>query len=228
MSIVKSIEITNKKLNDGLIQYGKTKGKPYIFTLIFSLLLVISIILVIIFLINKLYGFATAFILFAAFMLVIILSAYTKEADKNKRIYARYIESKLISTAKENNRLPISPIIPLFLSVNDDNKELIIHYNDEVIIQANYNEIKKYNIYYNKENKLQGKLPSKPLKLIKSYRLEIDIDNNLATIDFYNIYSKYRFNNKIDFMQLVNTKSINDISAILDKIIWQNKKNKKN
>ncbi|MGM9969957.1 MAG: hypothetical protein ACI35S_06140 [Anaeroplasma sp.] len=227
MIIVKPIDIDNKSLKKALKDFRKPKGKPYIFSIIFSLLLLISISLIIVFLIKKQYGYSIAFMLLSAFILILILSAYTKESDKNKVIYARYIEHKLREYAKENNLLPISPVIPLFLFVDDKAQEFKIFYKEDSIINCCYNDIKKYNIYYNKENRINGKLPSNPLKLIKSYRLEIVFSNNESSIiDFYNTYSKFRINNKIDFLQLINTKSINDLSTILDKIIKQNKKNK--
>ena len=140
--------------------------------------------------------------------------------------YCNFIEEKLKEEAKNKNMLLLNEIYPLYLNVNDETKMFEIYLDNEKILSTKYSNLKNYIIYNNsKEYKASLRLPNTPTSYIKKYLLEINTkDGNSITLTFFNNNIKFIVGNKIFYQQFTNTKTINSLAQILDKIFSLNKK----
>jgi len=227
-TILKSLDYDKKVLYEDLEKYGNPKHKPFIGSIITFAVFIALIITMIVFFI--LYRFWVAlFILFIATLVFIVNQIfYTRELNNYKRVYARYIEAEVNKYARNNKLLPLSPYLSLFLHANDEKEALSIYHNDEVIFNAGFSEIRKYAIYYNYEYSVDGKLPQTPLKGILVYSFEIVLnDGKSFKVDIKNNYPKFVLDNKIGYLQFVNTKTINDLYTIVERAIKSGKKKNK-
>ena len=216
-NIYKSIDL-NSKLNS---YYKKYKFNKYRFDWISFLSLIASIIFIpLAIIINAL--FLIGFIVF----IVVAMIVNKKFSLKQKMAYCNFIEERLQMEAKEKNMLLLNEIYPLYLNVNDDNELFEIYLDNEKILSTVYSNLKNYVIYYNsKDYKSTLRLPNNPSSYIKKYLLEINTkDGNSITMSFYNNNMKFVVGNRRYYQQFTNTKTINSLAQILDKIFSNNKK----
>lgn len=216
-NIYKSIDL-NSKLNS---YYKKYKLNKYRFDWISFLSLIASIIFIpLAIIINAL--FLIGFIVFIAVAMLV----NKKFSLKQKMAYCNFIEERLQMEAKEKNMLLLNEIYPLYLNVNDDNELFEIYLDNEKILSTVYSNLKNYVIYYNsKDYKSTLRLPNNPSSYIKKYLLEINTkDGNSITMSFYNNNMKFVVGNRRYYQQFTNTKTINSLAQILDKIFSNNKK----
>ena len=109
----------------------------------------------------------------------------------------------------------------------DKDELFAIYYMDKIVIECKYSDIKNYKIFYNGSYETKQRLPKTPLKGIKRYSIQIIFTNGEeALIELINYYAPFMLNSKIDYLQFVNTKMINDLATILDQVLRVNKKNK--
>ena len=158
--------------------------------------------------------------------LVVAIFINRKFSLKKKMTYCNFIEEKLKEEAKNKNMLLLNEIYPLYLNVNDETKMFEIYLDNEKILSTKYSNLKNYIIYNNsKEYKASLRLPNTPTSYIKKYLLEINTkDGNSITLTFFNNNIKFIVGNKIFYQQFTNTKTINSLAQILDKIFSLNKK----
>lgn len=216
-NIYKSINL-NKELNS---YYKKFKFNKYKFNWIsFLLLILASVFLPFAIKVNRLF-----YIVVIVFLVVAIF-INRKFSLKKKMTYCNYIEEKLKEEAKNKNMLLLNEIYPLYLNVNDETKMFEIYLDNEKILSTKYSNLKNYIIYNNsKEYKASLRLPNTPTSYIKKYLLEINTkDGNSITLTFFNNNIKFIVGNKIFYQQFTNTKTINSLAQILDKIFSLNKK----
>ena len=216
-NIYKSIEL-NSKLNTYYKKYNLNKYK-------FDWISFLSLVLSILFLspalkVNGL--FLMGFIVFLALAMFI----NKKFSLKKKMAYCNFIEENLQIEAKNKNMLLLNEIYPLFLNVNDDLELFEIYLDNEKILSTQYSNLKNYFIYNNsKEYKAYSRLPNNPSSYIKKYILEINTkDGNLIVLSFFNNNMKFVVGNRRYYQQFTNTKTINSLAQILDKIFSNNKK----
>lgn len=216
-NIYKSINL-NKELNS---YYKKFKLNKYKFNWIsFLLLILASVFLPFAIKVNRLFYIGV--IVFLAVAIFI----NRKFSLKKKMSYCNFIEEKLKEEAKNKNMLLLNEIYPLYLNVNDETKMFEIYLDNEKILSTKYSNLKNYIIYNNsKEYKASLRLPNTPTSYIKKYLLEINTkDGNSITLTFFNNNIKFIVGNKIFYQQFTNTKTINSLAQILDKIFSLNKK----
>ncbi len=216
-NIYKSINL-NKELNS---YYKKFKLNKYKFNWIsFLLLILASVFLPFAIKVNRLF-----YIVVIVFLVVAIF-INRKFSLKKKMTYCNFIEEKLKEEAKNKNMLLLNEIYPLYLNVNDETKMFEIYLDNEKILSTKYSNLKNYIIYNNsKEYKASLRLPNTPTSYIKKYLLEINTkDGNSITLTFFNNNIKFIVGNKIFYQQFTNTKTINSLAQILDKIFSLNKK----
>lgn len=216
-NIYKSINL-NKELNS---YYKKFKFNKYKFNWIsFLLLILASVFLPFAIKVNRLF-----YIVVIVFLVVAIF-INRKFSLKKKMTYCNFIEEKLKEEAKNKNMLLLNEIYPLYLNVNDETKMFEIYLDNEKILSTKYSNLKNYIIYNNsKEYKASLRLPNTPTSYIKKYLLEINTkDGNSITLTFFNNNIKFIVGNKIFYQQFTNTKTINSLAQILDKIFSLNKK----
>ena len=216
-NIYKSINL-NKELNS---YYKKFKFNKYKFNWISFLLLIIALVfLPFAIKVNRLFYIGVIVFLAAAIFI------NRKFSLKKKMTYCNFIEEKLKEEAKNKNMLLLNEIYPLYLNVNDETKMFEIYLDNEKILSTKYSNLKNYIIYNNsKEYKASLRLPNTPTSYIKKYLLEINTkDGNSITLTFFNNNIKFIVGNKIFYQQFTNTKTINSLAQILDKIFSLNKK----
>lgn len=216
-NIYKSINL-NKELNS---YYKKFKLNKYKFNWIsFLLLILASVFLPFAIKVNRLFYIGV--IVFLAVAIFI----NRKFSLKKKMSYCNFIEEKLKEEAKNKNMLLLNEIYPLYLNVNVETKMFEIYLDNEKILSTKYSNLKNYIIYNNsKEYKASLRLPNTPTSYIKKYLLEINTkDGNSITLTFFNNNIKFIVGNKIFYQQFTNTKTINSLAQILDKIFSLNKK----
>ena len=216
-NIYKSINL-NKELNS---YYKKFKLNKYKFNWIsFLLLILASVFLPFAIKVNRLF-----YIVVIVFLVVAIF-INRKFSLKKKMTYCNFIEEKLKEEAENKNMLLLNEIYPLYLNVNDETKMFEIYLDNEKILSTKYSNLKNYIIYNNsKEYKASLRLPNTPTSYIKKYLLEINTkDGNSITLTFFNNNIKFIVGNKIFYQQFTNTKTINSLAQILDKIFSLNKK----
>ena len=216
-NIYKSINL-NKELNS---YYKKFKFNKYKFNWIsFLLLILASVFLPFAIKVNRLF-----YIVVIVFLVVAIF-INRKFSLKKKMTYCNFIEEKLKEEAKNKNMLLLNEIYPLYLNVNVETKMFEIYLDNEKILSTKYSNLKNYIIYNNsKEYKASLRLPNTPTSYIKKYLLEINTkDGNSITLTFFNNNIKFIVENKIFYQQFTNTKTINSLAQILDKIFSLNKK----
>lgn len=216
-NIYKSINL-NKELNS---YYKKFKFNKYKFNWIsFLLLILASVFLPFAIKVNRLFYIGVIVFLAAAIFI------NRKFSLKKKMTYCNFIEEKLKEEAKNKNMLLLNEIYPLYLNVNDETKMFEIYLDNEKILSTKYSNLKNYIIYNNsKEYKASLRLPNTPTSYIKKYLLEINTkDGNSITLTFFNNNIKFIVGNKIFYQQFTNTKTINSLAQILDKIFSLNKK----
>lgn len=216
-NIYKSINL-NKELNS---YYKKFKLNKYKFNWVsFLLLILASVFLPFAIKVNRLFYIGV--IVFLAVAIFI----NRKFSLKKKMTYCNFIEEKLKEEAKNKNMLLLNEIYPLYLNVNDETKMFEIYLDNEKILSTKYSNLKNYIIYNNsKEYKASLRLPNTPTSYIKKYLLEINTkDGNSITLTFFNNNIKFIVGNKIFYQQFTNTKTINSLAQILDKIFSLNKK----
>mgnify|MGYP004521632093 CR=1 FL=1 len=216
-NIYKSINL-NKELNS---YYKKFKLNKYKFNWVSFLLLILALVfLPFAIKVNRLF-----YIVVIVFLVVAIF-INRKFSLKKKMTYCNFIEEKLKEEAKNKNMLLLNEIYPLYLNVNDETKMFEIYLDNEKILSTKYSNLKNYIIYNNsKEYKASLRLPNTPTSYIKKYLLEINTkDGNSITLTFFNNNIKFIVGNKIFYQQFTNTKTINSLAQILDKIFSLNKK----
>lgn len=216
-NIYKSINL-NKELNS---YYKKFKFNKYKFNWIsFLLLILASVFLPFAIKVNRLFYIGVIVFLAAAIFI------NRKFSLKKKMTYCNFIEEKLKEEAKNKNMLLLNEIYPLYLNVNDETKMFEIYLDNEKKLSTKYSNLKNYIIYNNsKEYKASLRLPNTPTSYIKKYLLEINTkDGNSITLTFFNNNIKFIVGNKIFYQQFTNTKTINSLAQILDKIFSLNKK----
>lgn len=216
-NIYKSINL-NKELNS---YYKKFKFNKYKFNWIsFLLLILASVFLPFAIKVNRLFYIGVIVFLAAAIFI------NRKFSLKKKMTYCNFIEEKLKEEAKNKNMLLLNEIYPLYLNVNVETKMFEIYLDNEKILSTKYSNLKNYIIYNNsKEYKASLRLPNTPTSYIKKYLLEINTkDGNSITLTFFNNNIKFIVENKIFYQQFTNTKTINSLAQILDKIFSLNKK----
>ena len=216
-NIYKSINL-NKELNS---YYKKFKLNKYKFNWVSFLLLILALVfLPFAIKVNRLFYIGV--IVFLAVAIFI----NRKFSLKKKMSYCNFIEEKLKEEAKNKNMLLLNEIYPLYLNVNDETKMFEIYLDNEKILSTKYSNLKNYIIYNNsKEYKASLRLPNTPTSYIKKYLLEINTkDGNSITLTFFNNNIKFIVGNKIFYQQFTNTKTINSLAQILDKIFSLNKK----
>lgn len=201
--------------------YKKYKFK-YKINFISIIILIISLIPVVFAVIFNMYYL----IFITALIITIDIFYYRRVVTKRKMKYCNFLASKLQGEATEKNMLLLNEIYPLFLNVNDEEQLFEIYYDNNIILKTTYENIKNYKIYNtSKKYKEYKRLPDIPKDYIKKYIIEINFkDNNSIDLEFYNNNLKFVVGNKAFYQQNVNTKTINALALILDKIFEHNKK----
>lgn len=214
-----SLDKINSK-NDFLVyEANKPKNKIDWLSILFLVLAFLFIVPAV--LVNSIfYAFSIAFILITYYI-------YKRTISKRRKKYSIYLERALKKEAQEAGMLSLNEIYPVFLRVDDLKEEFEIVYQNETKLLCSYNDFKSYSIYYNSlEYKTSRKLPDIPDPTVKRYILEIYFkDDNKLTITLDNTNPKFVINNRWFYQQFTNTKMINVLAKLIDKIIdYRNKK----
>ena len=225
--ITNSLILNKTKLKKDLVQYNNCKKNKISIT---------SIVLFVLFIILLIVGMVLTFKIQSYYIIIIIVSFvcatasaffYRRIDNINKVTYIKNLELNHNNYAIKNNILSLHPVFPLFLKTIDKDELFAIYYMDKIVIECKYSDIKNYKIFYNGSYETKQRLPKTPLKGIKRYSIQIIFTNGEeALIELINYYAPFMLNSKIDYLQFVNTKMINDLATILDQVLRVNKKNK--
>lgn len=225
--ISNSLILDKKKLKNDLKKYKSCKNNK---------ISVASIILFVIFLALLIVGMILTFKVETYYIILVICSFicaiasaffYRRVDNLNKITFIKNLELANHKYAEDNNVLNLHPVFPLYFKACDEDNSLTIYYMNDTIIACNYSDIKNYKIYYNSDHETKQRLPKNPIKGVKKYSIEILFGNGeKSTIELINYFGIFMLNSKVDYLQFVNTKSINDLATILDEVLRANKKNK--
>ncbi len=140
-----------------------------------------------------------------------------KVNDKRKLEKLDLLEKIIIKESK--GFIPISAVYPVYLSLDNKNKIFTLFYQDKEYIKVEYEDILSYDIYIDR-TKAGARLPELPDPRMRSYIIEITFkDNKKAEIGFSNNNKYFLLNGKYTYLQYANTKSINKLATVFDKII---------
>ena len=194
-------------------KFNKNSNIKYKFDWVSLVLLIVGIIFIGLgFVIYYLFILALIFLLLALFIRKRVL-------DKRKVIMLDILEKSIIkeSLNYENSNV-LSAVYPVYAICDNKNKIFKIIYQDKEYVNIEYDDILSYDIYIDRV-KFNKRLPEKPDPRIRSYIIEIICkDNKKIEIGFSNDNKYFMLKGNYLFLQYANTKSINKIATILDKI----------
>lgn len=159
-------------------------------------------------------------------LIVICLMLYFHKKYKNKKkIYELDLYEKYINKiALENNYLAISALYPVCVLCDNKEKTIKIVYQNKTYLYCDYSDIISYDILIDKFKYKSSRLPESPDPTIRSYVLDIALKDGMRVqIGFSNAAKSFLLNNKFVFAQYANTKSINKLATIIDKIQKNNR-----
>lgn len=213
LSIYMHKETTKDDLSYFSEKYPFKYDKKDILSLVLLILTLLSIILV---------GFV-AYCIIITFGLLIALAWYRIKFVQKKRIaFLSHLESSII---KDNpNMTAISAVYPLYIKYDNSKKFFILNYKDNEILNFEYSDLISYNIYIDGYKTQHNRLKDVPDRTAKSYKVELLFKHGKsAEIGLANINKYIKLYKSYSYLQYTNTKTINNILIMFDKIIKKNK-----
>lgn len=153
-------------------------------------------------------------------IIICIMLYFHKKYNSKKQVYMldqyeRYINSNI----KDKNIVALSALYPVYLKYDNLKKILSIEYQDKIYLNCEYSDFISYDILIDKVKYKSTRLPDSPDPTIRSYVLDIALkDGHRVEIGFSNAAKSFLLGGKFVFAQYANTKSINKLATIIDKI----------
>ncbi|MGM9971420.1 MAG: hypothetical protein ACI35W_03355 [Anaeroplasmataceae bacterium] len=185
----------------------------YKFNWLALLLLLLGVVLMILSFISV-YFFAGSLLFF-----LLALLAWHKTRDKRQYefldLFERYINKEF-----PNN---LSPVYPICYKADNKNKKFSLIYQNKSYIDVDYKDIVSYDILSDRVS-VGKRLRENPDPKSRSYIIEVTYSDNTKTeIGFSNDNKYFLLKGNYSFLQYANTKSVNKLATILDKIIKNGK-----